>query len=80
MESSPGRGGNQDISRLDVAMNNEVLMRIVHGCADLQKQLQALANREVVLVAVLGNRLTFNQLHHKVRHSCFAGAAIEKLR
>ena len=60
-------------------MNNEPLMRIMHGCADLQKQTQALANREVVLVAVLGDRLTFNQLHHEVRHALVAGAAIEKL-
>ena len=33
-----GLGGDQDVGRLDVAVNDQILVRILDGCADLLEQ------------------------------------------
>ena len=68
--------GNQDIRRFEVAMDDALLMRVLHGLADLDKQLQPIRRRELMLIAVSRDRLTANQFHNKVGPSTFGGAAV----
>ena len=71
--------GDQDIRRLEIAMDNALLMGVLDGLAYLDEQLEPLAGAEPLLVAVLGDRHTANQLHHKIRTSLLRGTAIEDL-
>ena len=55
-------------------------MRVLHRLADLDEQLEALADRQLVLVAVLGDRLALHQLHHEVRPPAPRRAGVEHAR
>ena len=46
-------GRDQDIGRLDVAMDDQVLMRVLDRGADLEEERQARAQVEALFVAVL---------------------------
>ncbi len=45
--------GHQDVRRLDVAVDDPLLMGVLDGLADGHEQFQPLPRRELVLVAVL---------------------------
>jgi hypothetical protein len=47
------------------------------GVADRDEQLQPLARRELVLVAVLGDRHAADEFHHEVRMAARGGAGVE---
>ena len=47
-------------------MNDPFLMRVLHGLADGDEELQTLPRRQVLLVAVAGDRHPLDQLHHEV--------------
>ena len=53
---------DQDIRRLDVAVDDALLMRVLDRVADLDEQAQPLACGELVLVAVLGDPDPAHQL------------------
>jgi hypothetical protein len=55
-------------------------MGVLHGLADLGEQLKALVDREMLLVAVLGDWYAFHQVHHKIRPARFGGAGINDSR
>ena len=42
---------DHDIGWFQVAMNDSLLMRVLHGLANMDEQLQPLANAQVLLVA-----------------------------
>ena len=44
-------GGHEDVVGLEVAMHDEVLMRVTHGRAHLQEELHALAHAELPRIA-----------------------------
>src|SRR6266446_8311370 len=71
-------GSNQDISRLEVAVNDQVLMGIVDGSADVLEESEALGGAELVRVAVGVDRLPLNVLHDEVGERIFGGAAIQQ--
>ena len=58
-------------------MNDALLMRVLDRLADRHEQLQPLARRQVVVVAVLGDRHAVDQFHHEVRPAGFRGAGVE---
>ena len=58
--------GDQHIRRLDVAMDDSFLMRVLDGIANDAEQLQPLWNRQFVLISVLGDGHALDQLHHEV--------------
>ena len=58
---------DQDVGRLEVAVDDALLMGVLHRLADRHEQLQPLPRRQVVLVAELGDRHALDQLHHEVR-------------
>src|SRR5688572_10699026 len=62
-------------------MDDLLLMSVVDGVADRAKQLQALGNGQLPIVAVLVQGLAaFDELHDKVRQSIVSRAAIQKPR
>src|SRR5262249_9127173 len=67
---------NQDVARLDVAMNDQFLVRMLDGGADLLEQAKTLGDGE--LAAIVHERTAFDVLHHEVGHTVVCGAAIEK--
>jgi hypothetical protein len=60
---------NQDVRRLEVAVDNRFLMRVLHSFADLDEQLQPFPNLQPFLIAVIGDRHAGHVLHDKVRLS-----------
>ena len=58
-------------------MDDSLLVRMLHGVADLNKQLQPFLHAQPVLVTVLGDLDTIDQFHHEVRPARVGGAGIE---
>ena len=67
----------QDVRRLDIAVDDALLMRMLNGIADLDEQIQPLAGIEAVFVAVSRNPHPAHEFHHKVRAARFRSAGIE---
>ena len=57
---------DQHVGRLDVAMDDALLMGVLDRLADGDEQFQPLPRRQVVLVAVLGDRHALDQFHDEV--------------
>ena len=70
-------GGDQNIGGLQIAVQNGVLVQILHGLADLLKDLDTAGERQALLIAVLVNRLAVDVLHHVERHAVRRIAAIQ---
>ena len=68
---------HQHVRRLDVAVDDPLLMGVLDRLADGDEQLQPLLRREVIAVAVLGDRHALDQLHHEVRAAGVGGAGVE---
>ena len=58
--------GDQDVRRLQVAVDHALLVGVLHRLADRDEQRQPLARREPGPVAILGDRHALDQLHHEV--------------
>ena len=70
--------GYQDVARLQVAMNDEVLMSELDGGAHGAKQLQPLVDGESMGVAVLVNGHAIDELHDQVGISFFGAATVQQ--
>jgi hypothetical protein len=70
-------GGDEDVRGLQVAMNHEVPVRVVHGGADGAEQRQPLLDGEPFPLAVGVDRLAFHILHGEVRLPLVARAPVE---
>ena len=57
---------DQHVGGLEVAVDDALLVGVLHGLADGDEQLQPLPRREPVLVAVLGDGHALDQLHDEV--------------
>ena len=62
---------------LEVAVDDPLLVGVLHGLADLHEQFQSLPRREAVLVAILGDRDAADQLHDEVGPAGVGRAAVE---
>ena len=58
--------GHQHVGGLQVAVDDPLLVGVLHGPADQDEQLQPLGDRKVLAVAVVGDRQAADQLHHEV--------------
>src|SRR5262245_44361533 len=57
---------SQDVRRLEVAVDDPLLMRMLNRVADRDEQLQPLAGGESVLVAVGGDGDAVDQFHDEI--------------
>src|SRR5262249_13125951 len=57
---------DQDVGRLQVAMNDSLLMSVLHAVTDRYKQFESLSGRQPGLVTILGDRDALNQLHDEI--------------
>ena len=69
----------KNVRRLDVAMDDALLMRVLDGLADPDEQGQTLAGRQPVLVAVIRDANPAHQLHHEIWPSGGRAARIKHL-
>ncbi len=58
-------------------MDDPLLVRVLDGMANRQEQFQPLAGCELVLVAILRDRLALDQLHYEKRPAAFGRASID---
>src|SRR5262245_19846093 len=56
---------DQDICRLDIAVDDSFLVCVLHCLADVHKQLESLDQANVVFVAVARDRDAADQFHHE---------------
>jgi len=71
--------GDEDVRWFEVSVDDTLLVRMLHGVADLNEQLQAFLGREVVPIAVIGDANSPNQFHDEVRAAGFRCAAVVDL-
>ena len=57
---------DQDVRWFQVTVNDALLMSVLDGGTDLNKQLQPLPHRELPVIAVVRQRNALDQLHDKV--------------
>ena len=70
---------DQNVRRLDVAVDDPFLMGMLNRLANLHEQFQPIRNRHPPLVAVLREWNSADQLHDEIRASLFGGAAVKHL-
>ena len=72
--------GHEHVGRLEVAVNDPLLVRVLHRLTDLHEQFQPLGHAHAIGVAVSRNRHPAHQFHHKVRPAGLRDAAVENHR
>ena len=73
-------GRDKNVRGLEVAMDDQILVRVLDGGAEIDEELQPLAQVELPLVAVLIERLAFDVLHYQVRLAVLRLARIDQSR
>lgn len=69
---------DQDVARLGVAVHDEAAVRVLHGGADGREELEALAERGAVAVAMDVERHAVDVLHDEVGEPLVGHAAVEQ--
>ena len=70
--------GDQDVAGLEIAMDHQVPVGILHRGADVAEQLEALGDGALVLLAVTIDANAFDVLHHQVGKAVGRGSAIDQ--
>ena len=73
-------GRDEDIRRLDVPVHHQIAMRILHRRADLNEQLEALANEQGAAVAIRVDGFAIDVFHHEIGRSVLEIAAVDQSR
>jgi hypothetical protein len=78
---SPATRGldHQDVRRFQISVDDGLLMRVLHPFASLNKEIESLADLELLLVAIFGNRQPGYVLHHKVGLALWRRSGVEYL-
>ena len=74
------RGRHQDVRWFQIAMHDQVAMRVLHRVADFQQQLHAPADIQALPIAPLRDRLAVDEFEGEIRRAIVADAAIVQLR
>ena len=72
--------GHQHVPRLEVAVDDVVIVRVLHGVENAQAQAEPLGRAEAMLVRVAIDRNARDVLHDEVRQALRRGAAVEEAR
>jgi hypothetical protein len=70
---------DQDVGRLEVAVDDGLLVGVLHGATDLGEQLETFGGADAAVVAVLGDGLALDQLHHEIGLPRVGRPAVEHL-
>ena len=73
-------GVDEDVAGLEVAVDDQTLMRVTHRAADVAKELQPLTHPVAALLAIAVERLAVDELHHEVRQPVVGRAAVDEPR
>ena len=68
---------DQDVRGLQIAVDDALLMSVMHRLADGDEKLQPVAEVELVLIAVAGDGAALDQLHDEVGHAFVGLPGIE---
>jgi hypothetical protein len=71
---------HQDVARFQIAMNDQILVRVVHGRAYIHEEPQPRRDVEPVSVAVLRDGQAIHVLHDDVRVPILGDAAVQQPR
>jgi hypothetical protein len=70
--------GDQDVARLQVAMDHEVLMRVLDGSADVHEEAKPGGDAELIPIAVRRDWQTVDVFHDQVRVAVVGHASVEE--
>ena len=70
---------DQDVARLQVAVNDALLVGVLHRLADRREQREPLRDAQAGVVAILRKRDAFDILHDEERPAALGRAAVEHL-
>ena len=73
-------GADEDVAGLQVTMDDEMLMGVLHRRAHLEKEREAGVDRQAVDVAVSIDGQAIDVLHHEIRCAVVRGPAIDQSR
>ena len=71
---------DEDVLRLDVAVDDEPLVGVRDAVTDLQKERETIVEREIALRAVPIDRHAVDVLHHEIGPTLGGRAAVEQPR
>jgi hypothetical protein len=72
--------GNEHVGRFHVAVDDALMVGVLHGLANGHKQFQPFARRQLVLVAERGDGHAFNKFHDEIRPARRGFPAIKNVR
>src|SRR5262249_9165471 len=58
---------NEHVRRLQIAMDDPLLMSMLHRLAGTEEKIESLLQRQVMLVAIASDRYPLNQFHDEIR-------------
>jgi tetratricopeptide (TPR) repeat protein len=70
---------DEDVRRLQIAVDDGFLVRVLHALTDEEEQVEPFAYREPMAVAVLRDRHALDVLHDEVGPACVGQPAVEHL-
>jgi len=70
---------DEDVRRLEIAVNEEIAVRVVHGRGHVDDETHAVANRELMPVAVGVDRLALDEIESEEGATVLGEAAIDEL-
>jgi len=71
-------GSDEDVAGLEIAMDDEALVRVVYRYASLHEEAQAAGDAEFVLVAVAVDGNAVDIIDHQVRQPIVGGPAVDQ--
>ena len=71
--------GDQHVGRLDVAVDDALLVGVLNRLADRDEQLQPLPRGELALITESGDRHALDQLHHEEGSAGFGRSRVQDL-
>src|SRR5262249_6312473 len=69
--------GYQHVRRLEIAMDDALLMRVLNRIADLDEQLEPLFRWKLLIVAELSDRNSLHQLHCEIGAATFSATGVQ---
>src|SRR6185503_2392135 len=70
-------GSHEQVARLEITVDDTLGVRVLHGAANLDEQLQPLFDRKAASVAILGDRDAFDKLHDEIWPALGGGAGVK---